>query len=348
MRKSAEDMELSCDETVLLSADGAQRKQYVDLILDTAADDRGFTTCLSASASALRYRLQRILKKAQRSAGSLIAAILCFVLFICSGMIGISYGSFTVRDLMFKHIGIEQTSDWEITGMNTTLLEHSGFLECTDPDALLTYLTQLEVSRLSGNYTLERYDKQVLILLDSPSGGFYLELKDKLLEFGPLGEPSSPFDYYQVLTPIDWDYLTGLFQNSYVQDPALSFPPHMTVVPDDSSTYYLDGKLDKMYTREKLIHENASLDYAPVIEYTDPATENITFTFSHTPSIPFKIEVTNEQIGTVQTITYHQLAPSYTLPIIGSDSHYRCIVTFRDSVTTVEMEYPFDLCRTNE
>ena len=50
MRKSADDMELSCDETVLLNADEATRKQYALLLLDTAGDERGFTTCLSATA----------------------------------------------------------------------------------------------------------------------------------------------------------------------------------------------------------------------------------------------------------------------------------------------------------
>ena len=46
-------------ETVLLDADSSVKRQYAGLLLKTAGDERGFTTCLSASAGALRYRLKR-------------------------------------------------------------------------------------------------------------------------------------------------------------------------------------------------------------------------------------------------------------------------------------------------
>ena len=49
MRQCAADLERSCDETVLLNADMETKKQYAFLLLKTAGDDRGFTTCLSAS-----------------------------------------------------------------------------------------------------------------------------------------------------------------------------------------------------------------------------------------------------------------------------------------------------------
>ena len=51
MRRSADDIELSCDESVTLGADEAERRRYADLILSSAGDERGFTTCLSARAS---------------------------------------------------------------------------------------------------------------------------------------------------------------------------------------------------------------------------------------------------------------------------------------------------------
>lgn len=60
-RKSAEDLELSCDETVLLEGDPSLRRRYAQLLLKTAGDDRGFTTCLSSAASAMRYRLKAVM-----------------------------------------------------------------------------------------------------------------------------------------------------------------------------------------------------------------------------------------------------------------------------------------------
>ena len=37
--------ELSCDESVTLGADEAERRRYADLLLSSAGDERGFTTC---------------------------------------------------------------------------------------------------------------------------------------------------------------------------------------------------------------------------------------------------------------------------------------------------------------
>ena len=85
MRKSADDMELSCDETVLLNADDGTRKKYALLLLDTAADERGFTTCLSATANALRYRLRAVTEPGKRHSGALIVGIAFFILAMTSG-----------------------------------------------------------------------------------------------------------------------------------------------------------------------------------------------------------------------------------------------------------------------
>ena len=71
MRKSADDLELSCDETALLGADAEMRRQYASLLLSTAGDERGFTTCLSAAASSMRYRLTSIVNPRKRSSGAL-------------------------------------------------------------------------------------------------------------------------------------------------------------------------------------------------------------------------------------------------------------------------------------
>ena len=44
--QSADDFELSCDESVLLAQPQPVRRQYAELLLKTAGDERGFTTCL--------------------------------------------------------------------------------------------------------------------------------------------------------------------------------------------------------------------------------------------------------------------------------------------------------------
>lgn len=69
MRKSADDLELSCDEIVLEGCSSTTRYQYANLLLKTAGDQRGFTTCLSTTASALRYRLKHVMSLPQNIPG---------------------------------------------------------------------------------------------------------------------------------------------------------------------------------------------------------------------------------------------------------------------------------------
>ena len=90
--RASEDLELSCDETVLLGCDTDTRKEYAQLLLQTAADNRGFTTCLSASASALRYRLRQVMARKARSSGAFAVGFATVLLLLSSLFVGVSFG----------------------------------------------------------------------------------------------------------------------------------------------------------------------------------------------------------------------------------------------------------------
>ena len=66
VKKAEEDLELSCDEIVLKDADLSTRKKYAELLLSIAGDGRGYTTCLSASAKTLSYRLKATVSARER------------------------------------------------------------------------------------------------------------------------------------------------------------------------------------------------------------------------------------------------------------------------------------------
>ena len=58
--RSAQDLELSCDETVLLDAGDGARRRYAELLLSAAGNGRGFTTCIEKwAAEMLRERIHR-------------------------------------------------------------------------------------------------------------------------------------------------------------------------------------------------------------------------------------------------------------------------------------------------
>ena len=90
-QRAAEDLELSCDEFVLERASDETRRRYAALLLDTAGDSRGFSTCLSASARTLRYRLKCAVKPGKRLTGALAVALAAGLLMMSVGMVSFAH-----------------------------------------------------------------------------------------------------------------------------------------------------------------------------------------------------------------------------------------------------------------
>lgn len=211
MKKSAEDLELSCDETVLLSADDATRKTYADLILNSVQDASGFTTCLSSTAESLRYRLKSIVKKRTLSSGAVTIALISFVLFMTCGTVALAYGGFPARQDIFPMAGVEAASDLEIYGLNLTAGVKKGSNYCVDENALNAYIANLEVAHLNGNYSFNEYDNSILIFYEGTEHSFAVEIKDQIMEITPLGVLRQPMHYYHVQDDVNWEYLLSLF-----------------------------------------------------------------------------------------------------------------------------------------
>lgn len=101
MGKSADDLELSCDEAVLQNESDARRRQYADLLLTTAGDGRGFTTCLSPGAKAMRYRLKSVVKPAKKFTGGVLVGAVFFVLCMTSGYVTLAFDAGMGADVLF-------------------------------------------------------------------------------------------------------------------------------------------------------------------------------------------------------------------------------------------------------
>ena len=98
LRRAAEDMELECDEAAVKPLSEAETRQYAGLILDNAGTSRGFTTCLSASARGLRYRLKRLLHPRKQKSGGWICGILLTLFFLSLGLVGAAPGGATLPE----------------------------------------------------------------------------------------------------------------------------------------------------------------------------------------------------------------------------------------------------------
>ena len=217
MRKSAEDMELSCDETVLLNEDDETRRQYVSLILSTAGNQRGFTTCLSASASAMRYRLKNIMKTKIRRSGVVVVGIVFFVLFMSYGYVALAYGGGTGREIVYQSKDCHSYKLDQLYFGEKDSNYHTIY-ECVNEDALYEYISGLTIQNLTGKYTFSDSDQELHISYDTPKGNLYVTLSDHMIRVIPAYEKDVETLCYYIAKGIDWEYLEEII----VDYPALN------------------------------------------------------------------------------------------------------------------------------
>lgn len=105
MKKAAEDLELCCDEVATAEMEPEQRRAYANLLLSNAGTAKGFTTCLSASAAGLRYRMARILHPQKRLVGFLPALLLPLLVVTAYGAFGFATPAGTVQEKLLDRDG---------------------------------------------------------------------------------------------------------------------------------------------------------------------------------------------------------------------------------------------------
>lgn len=210
MGRAAEDLELSCDELVLEDASQEEKHRYAELILRTAGDSRGFTSCLSATASALRYRLSQIMNPGRRWVGGITVGLAFCLLLLTGGHTAIAYD----RSSLDEKIG--GLSVYEVDSVNCG--EHDEYsrttvksYDCTAPDELLDYLGSLEVCRLGGSYSFSEESLFVTVWLNGPEGVVILDLQGNCVKWTRLGKEThrAQETYYLPEAP-DWDYIGSL------------------------------------------------------------------------------------------------------------------------------------------
>lgn len=213
---SAQDLELGCDETVLLGADEDTRRRYAELLLSAAGDGRGFTTCLSASATALRYRLRSVLHPAaERRAAAALVGVLLFALLATGGWVALVLDSGAGRDLLFptghpEDYTVQRVAwreDWEST-------EYA----CADGAALTALLGGLELGELDGNYKTRSLglprgeDGGLIVEYTGPGGTYTAVLETHYLELFPDSgsDPVLSDKVYHLKAPADWEAVFAL------------------------------------------------------------------------------------------------------------------------------------------
>lgn len=317
MRKSADDLELSCDETALLGSDTEVRHQYASLLLSAAGDERGFTTCLSAAASSMRYRLKSIVNPHKRRSGAIIVGLTFFVLCMTYGYVALAYGDNTGEDVLFRYQNHSRFQLHNISLRDDAF--HRNYI-CTDENAFYAYLAGLEMDNLTGNYSFSENDREFTCLFDTPQGTLVIILSDHTIKIVPLYGKNPSVLYYYLPQGVDWSYLDTIT----VAHPATNI--HL-IEAGDSYGRDISAMLDRLTVvennEEKILYESG----IPKEEITagtfgyDPY--EATFSFSYTLAGPFTVEIENWERTSSYTITQDELGDPFVVPLPSYPAHYR-------------------------
>lgn len=211
VRKASADLELSCDEMVVYDAEDNTRREYASLLLETAGDERGFTTCLSASAASLRRRLKGVMVPQERSSGVLALGLMMAALVLCSGLVWVSTASGTAGELLFSN-----PENVTFQSISVSLNTSSASLRDPSPavsQALLEELSDLPVTRLATGHNIpDRSQSNLSSFLYDGQHLLYLVLTDGLCTLTQLDVSTDASVLYRVDGPVDWDTLLALVE----------------------------------------------------------------------------------------------------------------------------------------
>lgn len=314
-RRCSEDLELSCDEIVLLDCDDAARQKYASLILDIAGEERGFTTCLSASATAMRYRLQNIVKPKKKFSGAFTVGIVFFLLLITNGGISLAYSSSTGYELIYQS---RESESFEVRHITVADSPYQTEYHCMDPDALHNYLSNLILEEITGEYTYTEGERELTIHYDSPEGILSLILYDKAIKIVPIYKRGAGSKYYYLPKGTDWEYLDSIIM-AY---PALNLNIHI------SGNSYSKGLGASLWTLTKTERGETTL----LLEHTHPLetpsgmigyeADEAILDFSHTPVSDFTITVEAWDGSPNYTISGSSLETPMVLPLANYPARY--------------------------
>lgn len=200
--KAAEDLELSCDESVADSLDGAGRREYAELLLRTAGEAGGFTTCLSASAESLRYRLRAVLAGAKKLRGTLLLMAVMFAVTMLFGVVA-------VADRKGSYDALLLTEGREIGGVYGSWLDTQfQVVEDYDETALRESLAAVQLRRLTALGAFENDGGRWLeIVLTAPEGYRYVTLRDRTVTVQGFRDAES--ECYVVVGEVDWEAIAA-------------------------------------------------------------------------------------------------------------------------------------------
>lgn len=307
-RRSAADQELSCDEAVLRKESQGTRLRYAELLLNAAADDRGFTTCLSAKASSMRYRLRAVTETDTRPLGLPVVAVITFLLVLTCGIVSPTIGGETGKEALFPGqdpaqitlLGVYDQS----RGRVVTPMEGEDF------SGLDTWLSSQPIEEILGAYAVSilRGPESMTLLYRDEDGACFLTIQERYLS---LRRGSAPKGYL-LKEPADLDYLYSLIPDR----------PQATLTLGRDLGNVVYRMNPEEYTcvtpgEEGPICRNTEEDYIfyPISEPREPYPDHADLEFSMTPASPILAEIVTEDGTATETEITQREGGTWMVPL---------------------------------
>lgn len=324
-KKCSEDLELSCDTSVLVHKGEDIRKQYAHLILNNSCSEKGFTSCLSANAKSLQYRLKNIIHPTYKSNGGFIIILLTMLLVLGWGRIGIAIKGFDGYEHIFdsKEVVLE-----EIYPVNVEFQNRIYNYEYQDK--IIEYISNLELSQLPELILKESESKSYIQLnFRKDSEMIRVSLYD---HFVSVMDESYKFDYFYVKDGIDFEYLNQII-DSY---PSIKLE---MMLGEDMLGYLYWPSLSQVSEDGKVIYRSKDEnDYSNMDETYDPNYFKMVFY----DELLEDVEVIEETSDGIQTylIDKDEL-PLVTVP--QKDVHYTIKAKCKINNHVYDATFAFDL-----
>lgn len=198
IKKAEDDLELSCDEAVLRGADSERRKKYAQLLLSIAGDSRGFSTCLSASAKTLRYRLKATMPGKSKRLGLLLLFLVTVLGCLSGGSLALATDRGTIAELSGRDLTrVEDAEIWGADGESRIMIE--------DTEGLAEYMEGLQVEKVLTDYEAASYESDAQHLSGRLAGS---ELSFSIYDdYLVIFDPDKGREQYHLCTPTDWDQI---------------------------------------------------------------------------------------------------------------------------------------------
>lgn len=318
MRSSADDIERSCDETVLRSmeADTAARRRYAELLLAAAGDARGYTTCLSAEADSMRYRLRAVVTPRRGRTGALLVGAVMTALLLSSGYVALSYGGARGESVLFA----DDRSVWTISSASyESQTDERQVFTIVDEPALRAYLAELECCPMTGSYAFDGYERTFAAYFSRSLDRDWceIELSDNVLKLVRLFGKGSETRYYYLPAGTDWAYLDTLLidarLNVHLDRADVATGWNLTVKPERLGVEEDTGERVLVQTQRQSGESPSGI--------FGPEPETLVLRFSRPLAGPLSLSVVHEETQQICSYTWEPAeSGSYLLPVSWTDS----------------------------